>query len=313
MLNIYAHTICLQHALDPKHPESPQRLEKVLSALKSVPHADFVEAPLATDGQLLLFHTRDYLDRLVSLCPNEPGIIVKTDADTGICKDSLLAAKAAAGAVCRAVDDVINNNIRKAFCAIRPPGHHALPGTSMGFCIYNNIAIGAAYALQKGCKKVAVIDFDVHHANGTQVLAVNNPNVLLISLHQCPLWPGSGERDEVPNNNILNIPFAPHTPREAYMNVFRNEALPKLEEFQPELILVSAGFDAHLKDPPQGVLFNDLPGYLCLLDEDYAELARLLCHSADKLCNGKLVAAMEGGYNTDVLAKACKTFVENIR
>lgn len=311
-LNIYTHPECLLHILEERHPEAPQRLNKVIAALETIPNANFINASSATNEQLLLFHTQEYLDRLSTILPKESGIRVKIDEDTSICKDSLLAAKRATGAVCQAIDDIIKHNIKKAFCAIRPPGHHALPETSMGFCVFNNIAVGAAYAQSKGFNRVAIVDFDVHHGNGTQRLAVDNPNVLMISLHQCPLWPWSGERDEVANDSVLNIPFAPHTSREDYMNTFISEALPKLEQFAPDIILVSAGFDAHLDDPPKEKLFNDPPGYQSLIDEDYGTLAKLLCKTADNLCEGRLIAAMEGGYNSDVLAKACKAFVENI-
>lgn len=311
MLNIYTHLECLLHIPGDNHPESPIRLQKVLEALKSLPEINFVDSKAATDEQILMFHTSDYLKRVTELLPRQRGVTVKTDEDTAICSDSLIAARKATGAVCQATADVINAITKRAFCAIRPPGHHALPDSSMGFCVFGNVAVGAAYALSLGMKRVAIVDFDVHHGNGTQKLAEKNPNVLLISLHQCPLWPWSGEREES-TENILNIPLAPHTSREEYMRLFKEEALPKLAEFQPEIIFVSAGFDAHLEDPPQEKLFNDPPGYQSLIDDDYAEMAKLLRNFADENCQGRLVAALEGGYNPNVLARACRAFVKEL-
>jgi len=312
-LNIYTHKDCFLHVQDEDHPESPMRLEKVMDKLKSISEAVFVEASLATDEQILLFHTKDYLERLNSLLPKEQGVSISIDDDTMICSDSLKAARRAVGAVCQATEDVLNGNVRRAFCAIRPPGHHALPDTSMGFCVFGNVAVAAVYALQNGAKRVAVVDFDVHHGNGTQKLAEVNPDVLAISLHQCPLWPWSGERNERMEENILNIPLALHTPAVDYLRMFENEVLPKLAEFKPDIIFVSAGFDAHLEDPPkEKVLLNDPPGHQCLEDKDYASLAQMLCKSADELCEGRLVAALEGGYNTDVLAKSCYSFVKKL-
>ena len=311
MLNIYTHLDCMLHVPGENHPESPLRLSRVLESLNTLSDTVFIDAVEATDEQILLFHTEEYLNRLKELIPTEKGVTVKTDEDTSVCSTSLVAARKAAGAVCQAATDVVNGITRRAFCAIRPPGHHALPDTSMGFCVFGNVAIGAAYAQRLGMKRVAIVDFDVHHGNGTQKLAEVNSEVLMVSLHQCPLWPWSGEPEEG-GDNVLNIPLAPYTPREEYMRLFREEVLPKLKEFNPDIIFVSAGFDAHLEDPPKEKLFNDPPGYQSLIDDDYAELAKILRQSAEELCEGRLVAVLEGGYNVDVLSKACRAFVKEL-
>ena len=213
-----------------------------------------------------------------------------------------MAAKRAVGANILAVDSVISGEFDKVFAAVRPPGHHAENSKAMGFCIFGNVAIAAKYAIEiHGLNRVAVVDFDVHHGNGTQDLLWDEPRTLFCSMHQSPLWPGSGQKDETGGfDNIINIPVDPETDGEKIKIIFNNSILPKLESFRPELLIISAGFDAHADDP----LAN-----LNLVEEDYAWITHKLCDVAEKYCNGRLVSSLEGGYNLEALAASVAAHV----
>ena len=261
---------------------------------------DRKEAPLAKKEQIALCHSSDYINKIEKIyTSNTPSQI---DADTYFGTGSLVAAKRAVGANILAVDSVISGEFDKVFAAVRPPGHHAENSKAMGFCIFGNVAIAAKYAIEiHGLNRVAVVDFDVHHGNGTQDLLWDEPRTLFCSMHQSPLWPGSGQKDETGGfNNIINIPVDPETDGEKIRIIFNNSILPKLESFRPELLIISAGFDAHADDP----LAN-----LNLVEEDYAWITHKLCDVAEKYCNGRLVSSLEGGYNLEALAASVAAHV----
>ncbi len=308
---VFTHPACLLHNAGPGHPESPKRLEEVLQALRAPEFSGKVElreAPTATREQVLRAHTEEYLQRVEAFIPKEG--IGQLDVDTRACPDTWEASWRAAGAAVAAVDAVVAGPNRAAFCATRPPGHHALRGSSMGFCIFGNAAIAALHGLSAhGLQRVAIVDWDVHHGNGTQDIVEGNEAVFLASLQQQPLWPGTGKREDSKTRNVLNIPFPPHAPASAWREAFEKEVLPALEKHRPELVVISAGFDAHRDDPPQDVLFNDPPGYQNLLDEDYVWMTERLKEVAQKHAQGRIVSILEGGYNTAVLAKACAAHV----
>ena len=217
---------------------------------------------------------------------------------------SLEAAYRAAGAVCAAVDEVVSGAARNAFCAVRPPGHHAEPGRAMGFCIFNNVAVAALQARAvHGLQRIAVIDFDVHHGNGTQAMFEADADLVYVSTHQSPLYPGTGDAHERGLGNILNVPLPPYAGSTAFRDAFADTLLPALEDFAPELVLISAGFDAHASDP----LAN-----LEMQDDDYAWVTRELIALAGRHAGGRLVSTLEGGYNLQALATATAAHVREL-
>jgi acetoin utilization deacetylase AcuC-like enzyme len=292
-LALYTHRACLEHDTGPGHPESPARLAAVLQALDADRFAmlDRIEAPQATREQLARTHEANVLDAVLEGTPD--GCLVRLDADTVMSPGSREAALRAAGALCAAVDAVMSGSSRRAFCAVRPPGHHATPQTSMGFCLFNNVAVGAAHALAvHGLERVAVIDFDVHHGNGTQDIFWSDPRVLYASTHQSPLYPGTGARVERGVGNIVNAPLPPGAGSAEFRAAIETIVLPALEAFRPELVLVSAGFDAHKLDP----LAN-----LNLETADYAWVTARLVDLAERHAEGRLVSTLEGGYSLTAL------------
>jgi len=214
-----------------------------------------------------------------------------------------------------AVDDVYSGAVTRAFCAVRPPGHHALKGASMGFCLFGNAAIAAFHALRAhGAKRVAVVDFDVHHGNGTQDLVEDEASILFFSTHQSPLWPYQGEASERgKSGNIRNFPIPPKADVKVHRDIFEQQILPEIRAFKPDLIVLSAGFDAHRDDPPvEDTLFNDPPGRQMLTEEDFCWMTKALTDIADAQCKGRFVALLEGGYNTDVLASCSAALVRTL-
>ena len=293
MLRLYTHAACLEHQPGPGHPESPARLQAVLAALDHDRFAalDRVEAPRATLEQLARVHASAHIERVFTAAPSDG--LTRLDADTAMSPGSLEAALRAAGAVCAAVDAALTGTAARAFCAVRPPGHHATRAAAMGFCLFHNVADGATQALAvHGLKRVAVVDFDVHHGNGTQDIFAREPRVLYASSHQMPLYPGSGDRSECGVGNIVNAPLPPGTDSEEFRAQWHEALLPRIAAFRPQLILVSAGFDAHRLDP----LAN-----LDLDAEDYAWLTRRLAELADAHAGGRLVSSLEGGYSLTAL------------
>jgi acetoin utilization deacetylase AcuC-like enzyme len=297
---VYTHPDCLQHDPGPGHPESPARLSAVTAALhQALPRLRWVEAPLATRAQLARVHARGLIATVLDTVTTTP---LRLDPDTVLSPDSAHAALRACGAGIAAVDAVLGDRTRQAFCAVRPPGHHATGTTAMGFCLFNSVAVAAAHALDEhSLRRVAILDFDVHHGNGTQAIFEQSPEVLFVSSHQMPLYPGTGYAEEVGCGNILNLPLPPHAGSREFRQAWSQLGLPALHAFDPDLIVVSAGFDAHEMDPL---------GQLRLQDEDFRWITRAICDSAEKACAGRVISVLEGGYNLEALASASRAHVE---
>ena len=298
---IIHHDACLQHDPGPGHPEQVRRLAAVMGGLEGLRGLEFLPAPLVTAEQVGRVHTDAYRHWLEEMEPAE-GRVPLTEADTLMNPGSLAASARGAGGLCFAVAQVLGGQAPNAFVATRPPGHHSGTDFSMGFCLYNNVAIGARHAQTfEGIEKVAILDFDVHHGNGTQQIFENDPSVLFVSSHQVPLYPGSGAPDETGVDNILNLPLAPGSGSAALQAAWARKGLPAVDAFAPDLILVSAGFDAHERDPL---------AQLEARDSDFEWLTREIMALADQHCRGKLVSILEGGYDLQGLASASRAHVE---
>jgi acetoin utilization deacetylase AcuC-like enzyme len=299
---LYTHPACLEHDTGFGHPECPARLTAILNTLKTVPFAalEWRDAPQATDEQLTRIHTPQQVERLFAHVPRRGHYAI--DGDTIISPQSGEAARRAAGAVCAAVEAILNGEANNAFCAIRPPGHHAEPNQAMGFCLFNNAAIGAAHArVVGGLERVAVIDFDVHHGNGTQAAFEHDPGYLYISTHQAYIYPGTGRREERGVGNIVNIPLMANSGAADLRHVWQQDIEPALRAFEPQLILISAGFDAHYLDPLAELNFNE---------DDYAWLTRQILTIAQDYGEGRVVSLLEGGYNLPALAASVAAHVK---
>jgi acetoin utilization deacetylase AcuC-like enzyme len=314
---IITHEECLGHDTGDTHPENRFRLEKVQTALKNSPKVgsfDFYDAPLATDEEILLCHSAAYLNKVKTSIPSTG--TTHLDEDTILSSGSLRAVQRSAGAAVKAVDLVMdkNSDLKVAFAAGRPPGHHAMRDSSMGFCVFNNVAIAATHAIEKyGISRVAVLDFDVHHGNGTQqILEHNGNNTLFISFQESEIWPYNKDENTIKTQRVLNYPMPALAPTQLYYDAFENEILPALHKFKPELVIISAGFDAHRDDPPADILFNDEPGRQLLLEKDFDWMSMRLLDIADQYAEGRIVSVMEGGYNTDVLARCVQSHVETL-
>jgi acetoin utilization deacetylase AcuC-like enzyme len=302
MLRLYTHESCLRHDPGPGHAEAPSRLQAVLQALDADRFAtlDRIEAPRATREQLLRVHEATYVDRVLSCAPAEGRH--QLDPDTWMSPGSDEAGLRAAGAVCAAVDAVLAGQATHAFCAVRPPGHHAKPSDAMGFCLFNSVAVAAAHAMAAhGLKRIAIADFDVHHGNGTQDIFARDPRVLFVSSHQSPLYPESGFAHERGVGNIINAPLPPGAGSLEFRHTWHDELLPRMHAFKPQLVLVSAGFDAHRDDP-----LADLR----LGTEDYAWITHQLVELARTHAGGRLVSTLEGGYDLRALAASAAAHVE---
>ncbi|MBM4301224.1 MAG: histone deacetylase [Deltaproteobacteria bacterium] len=290
------------------HPERPDRLKAIHRALEEGDLLELLvllkpgDAPLKWVERL---HTPDYVKRFQQAC--EQGRQTFMAADCGICRDSYQTALLAVGGVMLAVEAVMGGQVDNAFCAVRPPGHHAERDRAMGFCFFNNVALGAVYALEHfGLARVAIIDWDVHHGNGTQHLFEADPRVFYVSLHEDPryCYPGTGYRREEgkgPGQGFtLNLPFPPHSNDRDYLTVLEKEALPRLTQFAPQFVFISAGFDAHANDPL---------AHMNLSREGYREMGRLLLELAQETAGGRLVTVLEGGYNLEVLEECVEDHV----
>lgn len=292
---LYQPAACLNHDTGEDHPEHPMRHRAIQSVLENERFSDLIRATAkkADREQLARVHTAEHIDHILNCAPANG--IAYLDADTVVSPGSVDAALYAAGAACEAVDDVIHGVARNAFCAIRPPGHHAEANQAMGFCLFNNAAIAAAQARHvHGLTRVAIADFDVHHGNGTQSFCENDPHLFYASSHQYPCWPDTGLESETGiDGNVVNATLAPGSGSEAFRAAWTNLILPKLEAFRPELLIISAGFDAHSSDPQ---------AHLRLLTADFAWITQELVKVANSTCQGKIVSVLEGGYDLHALA-----------
>ncbi|HST29116.1 MAG TPA: histone deacetylase family protein [Rudaea sp.] len=297
---LYTHPACLAHDPGTGHPESPARLRAVLEALDGARFAglDRREAPEVARAQLARVHADELIDSIHAASPDAG--YAQLDPDTAMSPDSLGAALRAAGAVCAAVDAMIDGADTRAFCAVRPPGHHATRDTAMGFCLFNNIAVGAAQALTRGLERVAIVDFDVHHGNGTQDIFWNEPRVLYASTHQSPLYPGTGARAETGVGNIVNAPLPPGAGSAEFRAAFAANIAPVLRDFRPQLVLISAGFDAHRLDPLAS---------LNLDADDFAWVTQKLVDLAREHAGGRVVSSLEGGYSLTALRESTAAHV----
>ncbi|MGD2119461.1 MAG: histone deacetylase family protein [Chromatiales bacterium] len=301
-LTLISHPDCLLHSMGPHHPESPARLyaiqdQLVASGLDIL--LQHVEAPLVTREQLLRVHDADYVDEVFNQQPDD-GIIWLDAGDTGMNRHSLNAARHAAGAVVMGVDIVLSDELNKAFCNVRPPGHHATHDQAMGFCIFNNIAVGAAHALeQHGLQRVLIIDFDVHHGNGTEDIFRHDKRILLCSSFQHPFYPNTGA--DTHSDHIINMPLTSGTDGAAWRSAIETHWLDAIEVFRPELILISAGFDGHAED--------DMANFR-LVEADYRWLTSKLVDVADRHCQGRIVSSLEGGYQLSALGRSVAAHID---
>ena len=296
---LISHEDCADHITPPGHPEQVARLDAVLGALEGF-DLQRVKAPLAAEDDLLRVHPQAHIDAIRAAAPDAGWRSL--DADTHMSVGTLKAAYRGAGGVVRAVDMVLGGEVRNAFVAMRPPGHHAERQTAMGFCFFGNVAIGAKYALDHhGLERVAIVDFDVHHGNGTQDLVEDDARILFCSTHQSPLFPGTGAADEVGVGNVLNVPLPEGTGSQAFRDVITQIVLPRLDAFSPQLVIISAGFDAHMNDPLAGMR---------LTTEDFGWVTARLCDVADTHCEGKVVSSLEGGYDLAALGASAAAHVK---
>ncbi len=296
-----SHPLCLEHDMGAHHPESPARIHAIEDRLIAAGLLSQLQrhvAPAATREQLMRVHDPDYIDSIESSVPARG--YVQLDADTAMNPLSYQAALRAAGAVVLGVDLVVGNKARNAFCNIRPPGHHAERARAMGFCIFNNIAVGAAHALsQHGLQRVAIADFDVHHGNGTEEIYHDDPRVMLCSTFQHPFYPYAGAGSG--NEHIINVPLSAGTGGEEFRAAVTQYWLPALERFKPELLLISAGFDAHRDD--------DM-AMLNLTEPDYVWVTEVIKSIAEKYAHGRIVSALEGGYELQALGRSALAHIK---
>lgn len=292
------------HRVPPGHPEHEGRYVAVRDALTVMAGPVWHEARPAETAAVERFHTADYIESIRHACGTAgPDQWVSLDLDTKVCDQSWQAALATAGASIDAVDRIMAGEADAAFCLARPPGHHAEPDRAMGFCLLNSIAIAALHALDvHGLSRVAIIDIDVHHGNGSQCLAELDPRVMFASLHQSPLYPGTGSASETGlNGNVINVPLTAGTPGAEWRAAFEQQVRPALAAFRPEFIFVSAGFDAHARDPAGG---------LALLEDDFAWAASQLAGLAAEFASSRLVSVLEGGYDCPALGRSAAAFVQ---
>jgi acetoin utilization deacetylase AcuC-like enzyme len=306
-LGFIYHPDFLKHDTGIGHPERPQRLEALVQHLLSTPlwsqlsHVRPEPAPLKLVHEV---HPERYTSMIKSRC--HVGEHILDEGDTHVSKESYDVALLAAGSIVKGVDEVMMGNLDRVFCAVRPPGHHAGSSTAMGFCLFNNVAIGARYAQRKyGIKQIAIVDWDVHHGNGTQEIFYEDSTVLYISLHQYPYYPGTGSAIErgagAGEGFTVNCPMGAGSVEKDYLDAFQTHILPALNGFRPELLFISAGFDAHKDDPLAGINLSE---------ESFGRMTELLLDVARKYCGGRIVSVLEGGYNLQALARSVEVHLQ---
>ena len=299
---LISHSACLDHVTPPGHPERPDRLRAIETALEAENFARLIreQAPMADIETVALAHPRDYVEAIREASPREG--MISLDGDTSMSPGSLEAALRAAGGAVMAVDEVMAKKVDNAFVATRPPGHHAETVRPMGFCLFNNVAIAARHAQKKhGLARVGIVDFDVHHGNGTQEIFWSDPTVMYCSTHQMPLYPGTGAKSERgDHDNIVNAPLRAGDGGQQFREAMETTILPRLEAFGPDLVIISSGFDAHMRDPLASLNFTE---------EDFAWATKRLMELADRKSGGRVVSALEGGYDLQGLAGSVSAHV----
>ena len=298
---IYTHLDCLLKNNGKNHPEKKERLEVIINSIKEM-NINFTikDAPIANLDIIYLVHPKKYLKNLFSLIPKYGLVGVEKEpyADTFLCANSKNAILRSCGAGIVAADSIMNDNTKKIFCAIRPPGHHCETTRANGFCFINNIAVAARYLqVYYKIKKIAILDFDVHHGNGTQEIFYNDNTVFYGSIHEYPLFPGTGSEKEIGQGNIFNAPISAGTTGEQFIEIFENKILNNLDFFKPEILLLSAGFDAHKRDPL---------AHINLESNDFYKITKKIMKFANKYCNGRVISFLEGGYDLLSLSESVK-------
>ena len=306
-INVYSHEDCLKKDNGIGHPERKERLETVLKSIKEIKDIkiNLKEAPLANLDIINYVHPKKYIEEIFSNIPKEGLIGVEKEpyADTLLCPFSKNAILRACGAGIAAADDLIENNII-SFCAVRPPGHHAETTRANGFCFVNNIAVTARYLQKKySVGKIAIIDFDVHHGNGTQEIFYKDPSVAYGSIHEYPLFPGTGAENETGVGNIFNAPIPAKTSGKNFIDILDKKVLSKIDKFKPEIILISAGFDAHIRDPL---------AHINLQSKDYSKITKLIKEIASVHSKSRVISFLEGGYDLTALAESIKFHLFNL-
>ena len=298
---VYTHKDCLLKYNGSNHPERKERIESIINSLKNFKelNIDFKKAPIANIETISLVHPKKYIENIFSNIPLSGIIGVEKEpfADTMLCPNSKNAILRSCGAGIAAADDLMQKN-KRVFCAVRPPGHHAETSKAMGFCFINNVAVTARYLQKKySIKKIAIIDFDVHHGNGTQEIFYNDENIAYASTHEFPLFPGTGSTDENGVGNIFNVPLKAGTKGKEFFKIFDQKIIQPLDKFQPEIILISAGFDAHIRDPLANIDLNS---------EDFYQITKKIVELSKIHSKGRVISFLEGGYDLTALSESIK-------
>ncbi|MDC1536726.1 histone deacetylase family protein [Candidatus Thioglobus sp.] len=305
-ITVFSHSDCIAKDNGENHPERKERLEVILDSIKDISQLNisFKDSPLADFKTINLVHPQSYIDDLLSMIPISGLVGVEKEpyADTILCPQSKEAILRACGAGIESANELMNGLTKRLFCAVRPPGHHAETSRANGFCFINNAAVTARYLQSKfNINKIAIIDFDVHHGNGTQEIFYNDKSVFYGSIHQHPLFPGTGVEAETGVGNIFNAPISLDTTRDKFMEIFETKILKNVDLFEPEVILISAGFDAHTRDPLASINLES---------EDYYTLTQNIVEIAKRHCNGRVISFLEGGYDLQALSECIEAHLE---
>ena len=307
-ITVYSHSACLSKETGEGHPERKERLESILEAIQRIDEIpiDLKEAPIAQYSDINLVHPQPYLDEIFSMIPSEGLVGVEKEpyADTLLCPNSKEAILRACGSGISASKDLMNGNSKRIFCAVRPPGHHAETSRVNGFCFINNAAVAARFMqFHYNIKKIAIIDFDVHHGNGTQEIFYDDETLLYGSIHQHPLFPGTGLESETGVGNIFNAPIDSGTTSEVFLKTFKEKILVNVDLFEPEVIIISAGFDAHQRDPLAAINLNS---------EDYFSMTQDIVEIANRHSKGRVISFLEGGYDLIALSESIQAHFKGL-